>query len=147
MPAPPGSQDLPGPVLLYDGACGFCGTAVRLVLRHDRRGTLRFAALGGAYARAVVGRHPELEGSDSMVWLEPPAGGLPERVLVRSAAALRVARYLGGPWRLLLAGWLAPRPLRDALYDLVARHRHRLSGAAACVVPDAAQRARFLEES
>lgn len=134
-----------GPVLLYDGACGLCGTTVRLVLRHDRRGTLRFAALGGAYARGVAERHPELAGADSMVWVESPRAGRPERVLVRSAAALRVARYLGGPWRLLLAGWAVPSALRDAMYDLLARHRHRLPGAAACVVPTAEERGRFLD--
>ncbi len=139
------AADPTGPVLLYDGACGFCGAAVRLVLRHDRRGTLRFASLAGAYARGVVERHPELARVDSLVWVEPAAAGRGERVRTRSAAALRVAAYLGGGWRLLLAGWLVPRPLRDAAYDLVARHRHRLPGAV-CVVPSAAERARFLEE-
>ncbi len=139
------SPPVPGPVLLYDGACGFCGAAVRVVLRHDRRGTLRFASLAGAFAQGVVERHPELASADSMVWVEPATGGRGERVLTRSAAALRVAAYLGGAWRLLLAGWLVPRPARDAAYDLVARHRHRLAGAA-CVVPTAAERARFLEE-
>lgn len=145
MPGASGSEPSPGPVLLYDGACGFCGTMVRLVLRHDRRGTLRFAALGGAYARGVVERCPELAAADSMVWVERPGAGNPERVLVRSAAALRVARYLGGCWRLLLPLRVVPRPLRDAAYDLLARHRHRLAGAAACVVPTAEESARFLD--
>ena len=134
-----------GPVLLYDGACGLCGRTVRLVLRHDRHGTLRFAPLGGAYARRLGERHPELAGADSMVWVEPAGAGVPERVLVRSEAALRVLRYLGGPWRLLLGLRVVPRPLRDAAYDLLARHRHRLAGAAACVTPTPAERARFLD--
>ena len=33
------------PILLYDGTCGFCAESLQLVLRHDRRRTLRFAAL------------------------------------------------------------------------------------------------------
>lgn len=140
----PGTEQVPGPVLLYDGACGFCGTAVRLALRHDRRGTLRFAALGSAWGRGVAARHPELEGTDSMVWLEPGGAGAPERVFVRSEAALRLAAYLGGAWRLLSAARAVPRAVRDAAYDLVARHRHRLPGGGACVVPSAAERARFL---
>ena len=90
----------PIPVLLYDGTCGFCAESVQLVLRHDRRRTLRFAALQGAFGRTVRARHPELEGVDSVVWVEPPAEGRPEAVLVRSDAALRVARYLGGPFHL-----------------------------------------------
>jgi predicted DCC family thiol-disulfide oxidoreductase YuxK len=117
-----------------------------LVLRRDRRGTLRFAPLAGAYARGVAARYPALAGADSMIWVEPAGAGGPERVFVRSAAALRVARYLGGAWMLALAAWLVPRPLRDAAYDFVARHRHRLLGASdACVVPTPETRARFLD--
>lgn len=81
-----------------------------------------------------------------MAWVEPGEAGGAERVLLRSAAALRVARYLGRAWSLAMAAWLVPRPLRDAAYDLVARHRHRLPGAAdACFVPSPDVRARFLD--
>lgn len=133
-------------VLLFDGTCGFCASRVRMILRHDRRGTLRFASIDGAYGRGVRARHPELTSIDSMVWVEPAAGGGPERVWVRSEAALHVARYLGGFWRLALAGALLPQRLRDAAYDLVARHRHRWPGAGdSCVVPTPEMRARFLD--
>ena len=83
------------PVLLYDGTCGFCARSVQLILRHDRRGTLRFAALQGGYGAEVRSRHPELAGIDSMVWVEPATPGNPERLWVRSGAALQMVRYLG----------------------------------------------------
>src|SRR5688500_7691993 len=54
-------------VLLYDGTCGLCNGAVQLVLRHDRRGTLRFAPLQGEFGRAAFARHPEIQGVDSVV--------------------------------------------------------------------------------
>src|SRR6202047_366084 len=79
-------------VLLYDGTCAFCAESVQTVLRHDRRGTLKFAPLHGVFAASVRARHPELESIDSMVWVDLAPGGS-EQVLVRSAAALRVARY------------------------------------------------------
>ena len=133
------------PVLLYDGTCGFCAESVQLVLRHDRQGTLRFAALDSPFGRAVLARHPELARVDSVVWCEPATDGAGERLLTRSSAALRVARYLGGPWRLATAAGLIPRFLRDPLYDLVARHRHQLArGGPHCLVPTPDQRARFL---
>ena len=134
------------PVLLYDGTCGFCAASVRLVLRHDRAGTLRFAPLQGAMGAAVRRRHPELERADSVVWVEPDGPAGPGVVLTRTDAALRIARYLGGWWHLARVGWLVPRPLRDAAYDLVARHRHRLlAGGPACLVPGPEVRARFLD--
>jgi predicted DCC family thiol-disulfide oxidoreductase YuxK len=136
----------PAPILLYDGTCGFCAASVRLVLRHDRRHTLRFASLQGEYGTAVRSRHGELDRVDSIVWVDPDSEGGKEAVAVRSEAALRVARYLGGWWTLGLAGWVIPRPIRDALYDLIARNRHKLvGGGASCLLPDPEVRQRFLD--
>jgi predicted DCC family thiol-disulfide oxidoreductase YuxK len=135
----------PVPVLLYDGTCGFCAESVQLVLRHDRRGTVQFAALDSTFGRAVLARHPDVARVDSVVWLDPAHDGADERLLTRSAAALQVARYLGGVWRLATLAELIPRFVRDSIYDLVARHRHRLApGGRQCLVPAPDQRARFL---
>ena len=134
------------PVLLYDGTCGFCARSVQLILQHDRRGTLRFAALQGAYGAAARSRHPELAGIDSMVWMEPATPGTTERVWVRSAAALQIARYLGGLWHIARAAGVLPRPLLDWAYNVIARHRHHLPGAHdTCLLPSPEIRARFLD--
>jgi predicted DCC family thiol-disulfide oxidoreductase YuxK len=134
-----------GPVLLYDGTCGFCADSVQMVLRHDRRGTLRFAALDSTFGQTVRARHPELAHVDSMVWYEPATSGAGEQLRTRSSAALCVARYLGGRWRLVTLARFIPPIIRDRLYDLVARHRHTLTrGGPHCVVPTPEQRARFL---
>ena len=132
------------PVLLYDGVCGFCNKTVQVILDRDRRGVMRFAALQSDYGRSVVGRHRELEGVDSVVYVEPAAGG--ENVYVKSEAALRVAAYLGGTWKLFLAAKVVPRRLRDYLYDLFARNRYRVFGKYdQCMLPPAEARARFLD--
>jgi predicted DCC family thiol-disulfide oxidoreductase YuxK len=133
------------PVLLYDGECGFCAESVQLVLQYERRGRVRFAPLQGAFAASVRARHPELQSVDSMLWVEPVESGA-DRVFVRSAAALRLARYLGGVWRVLLLGYLLPTSLRDRLYDFIARHRHQIPGTRdACLVVPPRHRDRFLD--
>lgn len=138
------SQDYP--VLLYDGTCGLCAKSVQLVLRHDLRGIVRFAPLQGRYGERARARWPELHDIDSVVWLYPAAHGHPERALVRSDAVLAAAGYLGGWWKLALLGYVVPRPLRDAAYAFIARHRHRVLGmGASCLVPAADVRERFLE--
>ncbi len=115
------------------------------MLRHERPHSLRFAALHSAIGRDIRARHPELGGVDSMIWVDR-AGGRGERVLTRSAAALEVARYMGGVWRLAAIGRVVPRFLRDAAYDVVARHRHSLAGEGErCYIPPPALRARFLD--
>ena len=133
------------PVLLYDGVCGFCNGAVRTILRLDRRGTLRFAALDSDFARAVIDRHPSLEDVDTVVFVDNP-GQAGERVSVRTAAGLRVVGYLGGPWKLLLVVGLIPRRVRDWFYDRFASVRYRVFGKySSCPVPAPEVRARFLD--
>ena len=113
------------------------------MLRHERGHVLQFAPLQSEIGDAIRARHPGLAGVDSMVWVEQTVGG--ERVLTRSSAALRVARYIGGPWRVLAVAALVPPRIRDSVYDFIARHRHRLvRGAEQCYLPPPAVRARFL---
>ena len=135
-----------GPILLYDGTCGFCARSVQFVLRHEpASGALRFARLEGPLGESLRARQPELASIDSLIWYDPPTATSPARVEWRSRGALRVARYLGGVWALLGSlGMVVPRSLSDAIYAWIARHRQELA-AAACIVPTPAQRARFID--
>ncbi|MEQ1691838.1 MAG: DCC1-like thiol-disulfide oxidoreductase family protein [Gemmatimonas sp.] len=134
------------PVLLYDGACGLCARSVQFMLAHEsptRRAALRFAALESAFGAGVRARHPEIAFVDSVLWYEPLSDDA-SRVRVRSAAALAMLAHLGGAWRVLAAiGACVPRPLRDAMYDAIARRRLNMVSRA-CLLPSSADRHRFL---
>jgi predicted DCC family thiol-disulfide oxidoreductase YuxK len=133
------------PVLLYDGVCAVCNRSVRTILRFDRRCTLRFAALESDFAQAIIARHPSVKDVDSVVFVDDP-GGPDERVSVRWAAGLRVADYLGGPWKALAVTRVIPAPLRDWLYDRFAGIRYRVFGKYdSCPIPPPEVRARFLD--
>lgn len=133
------------PVLLYDGVCGFCNKTVQMILDQDHEGRMLFAALQSKYGRGVVARHPSLEEVDSVVLLERTKEG-EEHIFVRSAAALRVAKYLGGVWKLFLIFYLVPTPVRDFFYNLMARYRYKFFGKYdACMLPPPEVRARFLD--
>ncbi len=127
-------------IVLFDGVCNLCNASVQFVIARDPDGYFRFAALGSEAARcalnelAVTGSLP-----DSIALLE--SGGL----YTRSTAGLRIARRLTFPWPLLWALMIVPRPLRDRVYDLIARRRYRWFGKrAACMVPTPELAARFL---
>ncbi|WP_395309159.1 DCC1-like thiol-disulfide oxidoreductase family protein [Mycobacterium sp. AMU20-3851] len=133
------------PILLYDGVCGVCNGAVRSILRFDRRGTLRFAALDSAVARDIIGRHPHLEGLDSVVFVRNP-DQQNETVSTKSAALLEVADYLGGYWRLARAARVIPAIVRDRLYAAFAAVRYRVGGKYdTCPIPAPEVRSRFLD--
>jgi len=66
-------------------------------------------------------------------------------VFLRSTAALRIAKRLDAPWRWASVLLWVPRPIRDAVYGVIAAVRHRLAGQSnACEVPPPEIRARLI---
>ena len=69
-----------------------------------------------------------------------------ERVLTRSTAIIHVIQSLGGIWTVAGVGKIIPRPIRDMLYELVARNRYRVFGKyETCMLPESRHRAKFLD--
>lgn len=138
MTAP--AQQVPDHLLLFDGVCNLCNGTVRFVIRHDQKQLFRFAPLQSAAAQAILRNHGlDTTRLTSLVYFRKG------RVLVRSSAALHVARDLGGAWRIAFAFILVPRWMRDAFYNLVARKRYRWFGRQDhCMVPSRKLRGRFL---
>lgn len=128
------------PIVFFDGVCHLCNRAVDFLLRVDRRGVLRFAAIQGETAGAVL---PPLREAPE-VWAMFYADG--SGVYEASDAVLRIGRRLGGAWALLAAvAAIVPRPLREAAYRLVARNRYRWFGRRdSCRLPASGERERFL---
>ncbi len=135
------------PVLLFDGECGLCNRVVRLLLRIDRRGTLRFAPLQGPPAQAFLRAHGMQAGDFSTIVFVPDWGRR-ERTdfLIRTAGVIAALRAAGGAGRpLAFALSLFPPSLRDWGYGLVARWRHRAFGPwRACPLPRPEMAARFI---
>lgn len=133
-----------GPVLLYDGECGVCAESVQWILKHESRHSLRFAALESELGRALTLLADVPEHVDSLLWVERSEQGV--RAQLWSNAVLSCIRYVGGPFRVLGALWVIPKPLRDAAYRMFAKHRKNLRPSS-CLVPGPATKLRFLESS
>jgi predicted DCC family thiol-disulfide oxidoreductase YuxK len=129
-----------GPIVLYDGDCGFCARSVRWILAHERDHAIRFAPLQGETAARLRKSHPAIpETVDSVVYV---AGG---RAYLRSRAMLHAAGHLRAPWRWGHALRWLPGWLFDLGYRLIAAVRYRIWGHAdACRLVTPEQRTRFL---
>lgn len=135
-----------GPVLFYDGVCGFCDRAVQFILRHDARGRFRFAALQGEYAGHVLTRYGHDPRDLDTMYVLLDAGTPRERVLARSDAIVAVLDELGGPWKLLALIRVLPRALRDRAYAVLVRNRYRWFGRyEQCPLPPTRVRDRFID--
>ncbi len=120
-----------GAVVLFDGTCGFCEASVRFIATRDPHDYFRFGASQSPRAADVLAAHGlTREQTKSIVLIEDG------QVYLRSTASLRIARRLRFPWNLAGVFLLVPRPLRDAVYAVVARVRKRLAGTSnACEIP------------
>jgi predicted DCC family thiol-disulfide oxidoreductase YuxK len=128
------------PIVIFDGECNFCDAAVNFIIDRDPGAVFRFAARQSPEGKRIMKENgvPEV-GLDSMILVEDG------RVFVRSTAGLRIARHLRGPWPIFYGFLAVPGPVRDAVYDVVAKNRKRLMGSRdACAVPTPERRARFL---
>jgi predicted DCC family thiol-disulfide oxidoreductase YuxK len=127
------------PVLVYDGACGFCSRSVRFMLRHERRHDLLFVTRQSELGKRLRHSHG-LDSVQSMLWIEDG------HAFTESGAAIKAAGYLGGVWSwLAVLGSLFPATILNGVYKLIAKNRRRLSAnVAACPLPSPEQRRRFL---
>ena len=134
------------PIVLYDGVCGLCNRAVQFLLKRDRHDRLRFASLQSDFAATVLKRHGvDLQELDT-VYVVLNQGEANETLLAKSDAFLLLTKEVGGVWSLARFGKIIPRPIRNWLYDFLARHRYQVFGKyEACMLPDPRHKHKFLE--
>lgn len=128
------------PVILFDGICNLCIRSVQFIIRHDRQKIFRFASLQSNYARQLkLGSLETVLIADSIV-LQTDG-----KIFVRSQAIIRIARLMGGFFKLAVLLQFIPVFILDALYDFLAKHRYHWFGKRkTCMVPDTGTAERFL---
>ena len=127
-------------VILYDGVCVFCSRWIRFVARRDVDRRFRFTPIQSAYGARLArafGIDPADPDTNAVIH-----GGV---AYFKSDGALTVLSNLPG-WGWARAFRGVPKPLRDAVYNLVARNRYRIFGKyEECFLGDAGFRQRVLE--
>jgi predicted DCC family thiol-disulfide oxidoreductase YuxK len=127
-------------VILYDGVCIFCSRWIRFVLARDRDRRFRITQIQSPYGTRLAqtfGINPDDPDTNAVVH-----GGV---AWLRSDGALTVLSNLAG-WRWTRVFFAVPKPLRDAVYNVIADNRYRIFGKyETCFVPDAEMKARVME--
>lgn len=129
-----------GPIIVFDALCVLCSANAHFVLKYDKAGHFRLAAMQGGVGAALFRRF-DIDPTDpeTMIMVDG------DMVLRNSDAVLAIYAGLGWPWRLAGIFKLVPRFLRDPVYRLIARNRYRLFGKRTeCWVPSADQQDRVL---
>ena len=123
------NPDLPQGLVLFDGLCILCTGWVRFLIERDTRHIYCFVPIQSRYGQELAHRF----GIDG----ETPQTNVVvfEQIHFKSDAAIEALRRLPG-WRAAAALRIIPKPLRDWLYDRIARNRYRLFGRTDnCMMP------------
>ncbi|WP_239617073.1 thiol-disulfide oxidoreductase DCC family protein [Cohnella mopanensis] len=129
-------------ILLIDGQCNMCHGISKFVIRRDPSAKFRFASL-----QSETGQRLLQDGGLSRTRLDTFIMIDNGRYDIKSTAALRTFRKLGGAWALLYTGIIVPRAIRDRVYEFIAKRRYRWFGYnESCLIPTEDVRKRFIDD-
>ncbi|MGD7045227.1 thiol-disulfide oxidoreductase DCC family protein [Jeotgalibacillus proteolyticus] len=127
-------------IVLFDGDCHVCNWSIQFIMKRDPSGKFKFASLQGDIGRKLTKTYKSDPMIDSVLLVEN------DYMWSKSTAALRICRELEGPVRFLSLGLVIPKPLRDLVYDFIARNRfHWFGRKEQCDLPTKEERRRLLD--
>jgi predicted DCC family thiol-disulfide oxidoreductase YuxK len=127
-------------IIFFDGLCGLCDHFVTFMLVADKKNVLKFAPQQGeTFQSQEVKKYIRPEVGDSIFYLKG------NKFYSKSTAVLTAMSDMGGIWKLASILKLIPTPLRDIIYDIVAKNRYRLFGKhESCRLPTPEEKSKFL---
>ena len=129
------------PVILFDGVCNFCNGTVNFIIKQDKKGHFRFAALQSEPGQQLLQEY-NLPTNDFNSFILVQNG----KIYQKSTAALKLYNELPWYWKWTQIFWIIPKFLRDAVYNTIAKNRFKWFGKKdQCMIPTPAIRNRFLD--
>lgn len=107
-------------IAVFDGDCILCNKAVNFLLKHEIKDSkLYFAARDSNFAFELIEKYKIDKELDSIIFISE------DKLFYKSQAIIEMAKFLKFPYNLVKYGFLIPRPIRDKLYDFIARNRKK----------------------
>lgn len=108
-------------IVLFDGDCSFCNFWVKFILKRDPKKQFVFHSLQSELGKELRKKHQISEQLDTLIYLNKN-----NKAFIKSGAALRIASKLKFPWFLAIVFIVIPPFIRNWVYDLIAKNRHKL---------------------
>jgi len=127
-------------IVFFDGFCNLCSSSVLFIIKRDSKAQFKFSTLQSLDLREIKSKYQVATLPDSLLLIDR------NRLFVKSSAALRIAKNLDGVWPLFYGFIIVPAPIRDWMYDLIAKNRYKWFGKRnSCMIPTAELEARFIQ--
>ncbi len=110
-------------ILLLDGDCGLCNRLAIFIEKNlDSDKTISFQPINSNKAQKLIQNFPKNQQNIDTVYLY-----MNGKSFIRSSAAIRCLLFLKWYWRVWYpVFWIVPLPLRDLVYKIIAKYRHRI---------------------
>jgi len=129
------------PIVLFDGVCNLCNASVDLILKYDKKKTMKFASLQSNIGAQLILKYKLNQiGLTTIVFIDSG------KAYTHSTAILKIAGHMGGLWPAAAIFFIFPKFFRDYIYKIISKNRYRWFGKRdTCRLPSSAERKRFIE--
>ena len=126
-------------IILFDGVCNLCSASVQFIIRHNRKGNLKFASLQSEIGQSLLAQFQLPLEVRTIVFI------INGKALLRSNAALEICKELNGLYPYFRYLKFIPTSVRDWIYNIIAKNRYRWFGKKdQCWIPTAELTNRFI---
>ncbi|MDF9797544.1 putative DCC family thiol-disulfide oxidoreductase YuxK [Catalinimonas alkaloidigena] len=135
------NSDIYHDIVLFDGVCILCNHAVSFIINRDKHKRFKFASLQSSFGIEIQKKYClQTHTMDSLVLFSK------NKSYLKSRAALEIAKKLNGLWPIVYIFILVPPPVRNTVYDLLAKYRYNIFGKSeSCNYPSDELKERFIE--
>lgn len=126
-------------IILFDGDCQLCHSSVQFIIKRDPKIKFKFASLESNIGKDLLKRFHMPVNVTSLILINK------DKCYNKSSAALHICKSLKGIWKICYLFLIIPKPIRDYIYDIVAKNRYKwFSKRKSCPIPASKDRQRLL---
>lgn len=128
-------------IILFDGVCNLCNSAIQYVIKHDKTDQFRFVSLQSDLGQEVINYLGiDSKSIDSIILYEPN-----KAYFIKADAAMLIAKYLGGIVSVISLFQFVPPFIKNSVYDFIAKNRYKWYGKQeSCMIPTPELKSKFL---
>ncbi|MFV8442013.1 thiol-disulfide oxidoreductase DCC family protein [Flavobacterium sp. LB2P44] len=129
-------------IILFDGICNLCDSAVQFVIKQDTKDVFRFVALQSDLGqKIIIHLGIDIKKTDSIILYQPGFA-----YFHKSEAIIEIAKYLGGLFYFATLFSILPTSFNNFIYDFIAKNRYKWYGKKEnCLIPTKELKTKFLE--
>lgn len=128
-------------IILFDGICNLCNSAIQYVIKKDKNDVFRFVALQSELGQKIT-NHIGVDTSkiDSIILYEPGIA-----YYYKAQAAFKIISKLDGAVSFYSLLDILPNGINNIIYDYIAKNRYKWYGKKdQCMIPTPDLLAKFL---